>query len=378
MLALQIGAGNIGRGFVGQILNKAGYRLWFADVNEPLIDELKHHRSYHVRLADENGQSMSVNGVKAIHSILEEEKLLQLIEEADLITTAVGPAVLPHIAPAIAKGLLHRINSGKTKPVHIIACENMVGGTDALKQHVSKHLSSADFISLDEIAGFANAAVDRIVPDQAAGSGLDVTVEPFFEWVVETKNWIGTAPAIKDITFVEELEPFIERKLFTVNTGHAALAYHGFVHGCATTKEAFEHTAVQKKYVQTLQETGLLLQEKYGFSSSEMETYHHKINSRFQNPYLADPVTRVGRGPIRKLGPKDRLVKPSLELLERGRVPEALAETIAALLQFRSASDEEAAELQEYIHKHSAAEAFCKYSSLKEDHELTSLVKKYV
>ena len=33
---------------------------------------------------------------------------------------------------------------------------------------------------------FANTAVDRIVPNQAADAGLDVTVETYFEWAIET------------------------------------------------------------------------------------------------------------------------------------------------------------------------------------------------
>jgi mannitol-1-phosphate/altronate dehydrogenase len=48
-VAVHFGAGNIGRGFVGLILHRAGYRVVFADVVDQLIDALNNTPSYQVK-----------------------------------------------------------------------------------------------------------------------------------------------------------------------------------------------------------------------------------------------------------------------------------------------------------------------------------------
>ena len=44
--AIQIGAGNIGRGFIGGLLSDAGYHVVFADVNEAVINKINEDGQY--------------------------------------------------------------------------------------------------------------------------------------------------------------------------------------------------------------------------------------------------------------------------------------------------------------------------------------------
>ena len=167
MRAVHFGAGNIGRGFIGQLLHESGYDIVFVDVRDDVVDALKTEGRYDVILADEDETHITVDGVTALHSAHDAEEVTERIAGADLVTTAVGPSILPVIAPAIAQGLMERVRLGGA-PVNVIACENMVGASQALKGHVLEHVPQESAGAVDEIAGFPNAAVDRIVPEYQA------------------------------------------------------------------------------------------------------------------------------------------------------------------------------------------------------------------
>jgi mannitol-1-phosphate 5-dehydrogenase len=167
VLAVHFGAGNIGRGFIGQLLHESGYDIVFVDVRDDVVEALKTEGRYDVILADENERHVPVDRVTALHSARDAEEVTERIAEADLVTTAVGPSILPVIAPAIAEGLLERVRVGGA-PVNVIACENMVGASQALRGYVMEHVPEESAGAVDEIAGFPNAAVDRIVPEYQA------------------------------------------------------------------------------------------------------------------------------------------------------------------------------------------------------------------
>jgi mannitol-1-phosphate 5-dehydrogenase len=167
VLAVHFGAGNIGRGFIGQLLHESGYDIVFVDVRDDVVEALKTEGRYEVILADEDERRIPVDRVTALHSARDAEEVTARLAEADLVTTAVGPSVLPIIAPAIAQGLLERVRLGGA-PVNVIACENMVGASQALRGYVMEHVPEESAGAVEEIAGFPNAAVDRIVPEYQA------------------------------------------------------------------------------------------------------------------------------------------------------------------------------------------------------------------
>lgn len=370
MHAVHFGAGNIGRGFVGLLLHQGGYDLVFSDVAGPLVDAVNAADRYTVREAGPGGVDHEVTGFRAINSAEDPEAVIAAIATADVVTTAVGVTVLRFVAPLIAAGIERRASDAA--PLVVMACENAIRATDQLRDEVAGAIGDAAL--LDRVR-FANTAVDRIVPAPQGGSGIDVTVEPYFEWAIESGPLADVSVHIPGAHFVDDLGPYIERKLFTVNTGHAATAYLGALRGYERIAEALGDETVASAVETALRETSAVLSAVHGFSDRELADYRATILERFRNPELPDTVHRVGRQPLRKLSRNDRFIGPAAMAAERELPTEALVGAVRAALAFEDADDEQAVELQSLLRAESAEEVTATVTGLGAAHPLFGAVR---
>jgi len=372
--AIHFGGGNIGRGFVGEFLNQAGYEVVFVDVVDSLIESLQKQKSYVVtEVSDKGSVTTTVSNYRAINSKHEEAKVVDEIATADVVTCAVGANVLRFISPVIAKGL----NARKAdKPVAVIACENMINATDKLRDLILAGLSDETKAKINDVARFANSAVDRIVPQQEPNAGLDVKIEHFWEWCVELPPFKGVEePKVEAIKYVDDLQPYIERKLFTVNTGHASTAYFAHLVGKGYIHEAMADKSIVDKVRAVLKETSGLIVTKHHIPQAEQDEYVSKIIARFSNPDLKDSVARVGRQPLRKLGRNERLISPAAQIAEAGGKYDNLLESIEAALRFQNIKDDaESEELAKILKENDADAATQKLTGLEVGHPLYASV----
>ncbi|MBN9225260.1 MAG: mannitol-1-phosphate 5-dehydrogenase [Microbacterium sp. SCN 70-27] len=375
MKAVHFGAGNIGRGFVGLLLHEGGYDLVFSDVSAPLVDAINAASEYTVHEVGEGGTDKVVTGFRAINSQVDPQAVADEVATADVVTTAVGPTILRFVAPHIVAGLALRDPSAP--PLQIMACENAIGATDTLRDQMREQAGDA-WDALSARAVFANTAVDRIVPAQPAGAGVDVTVEPFFEWAIERAPFGATPPHIPGAHFVDDLAPYIERKLFTVNTGHATTAYFGAQAGIEKISDALADPEIAAKVAATLEETSALLEAVHGLDAADLAEYRATILRRFANPALPDTVGRVGRQPLRKLSRHERFVGPAAAAAERGLSTSALIAAMGAALEFDEPSDEQSVELQRRLRAEDAATFTASVTGLDPEHPLFAKVEEVV
>ena len=365
MKAIQFGAGNIGRGFIGAVLAQAGYQVVFADVVADLLDQINNRKQYTVHVTDTESRDIVITDICAVHS--GSEAAVAEMAGADLITTAVGLRILKFVAPAIAKGLAARMAAGEEKPLNIIACENGLKATSQLKELTFALLSPDVAAWAEKHVGWPDAAVDRIVPPVRCEVPLDVAVEEYCEWDVERSAFVGAIPAIAGMTPVDNLEAYVERKLFTLNTGHATAAYIGKMKGLGTIGESIADPAVFPVVKAVMQQSGEGLGRKVGFDHDAHFAYIEKILRRFSNPYLKDDVDRVGREPLRKLAPNDRLILPMLTARGFGLPYDKILLAIGAALHFDNPADPQSVEMLAAIAAEGVAATVVKYTGLAAD-----------
>lgn len=373
--AIQFGAGNIGRGFIGMLLAQAGYRVVFADVSEVIIDRLAADQKYTVHVMDTEVEDVEITNITGIMS--NGEAIIDEIAKADVLTTAVGLRVLGFIAPTIAKGIQKRIADGSREPLNIIACENAIRATSQLKEHVYGILTEEEKAYCEQYVGFADCSVDRIVPPVRNENPVDVVVEKYCEWNVEKASLKGEIPEIPGMNLADNLMAYIQRKLFTLNTGHCITAYTGILAGHKTIDQAIADPKIFDLVKAAMTQSGDGLIQRFGFDKEAHYKYIDKIINRFRNPYLKDDVTRVGREPLRKLSADDRLVSPLTTAMSYGLPVDKLVLGIGAALRYHNPEDAQSAELQEKIAAKGVAAAFSEISGVTDAALLEQVTKAY-
>ncbi len=372
--ALHFGAGNIGRGFIGKIISEAGYEVIFADVNGQVIDQLNIDKEYEVEVVGENSKTDIVKNVSGIMSN-DPEKVKEAGLGVSLITTAVGPNVLKIIAGSFADIIKARKENGIKEELNIIACENMVKGTTFLKENIYEKLNESEKEYADKYIGFPDSAVDRIVPPVNAEGKKPtyVVVEEFYEWIVD-RNLIKGDLELEGMIKTDNLMAYIERKLFTLNTGHAITAYIGKYKKYKTIDESIKDADIRNTVKGAMGESGEVLIKRYGFDREAHFKYIDKIIKRFENIYLKDDVERVGRQPLRKLGKNERLIKPLLGTLEYNTPNENLITGIAYALKF-DGSDEESIKLNSMMKEKGLSETLKEVTDNSVGEDITARVK---
>ncbi len=373
--SIQFGAGNIGRGFIGALLRQSGYEVLFADINAQMINAIQERGYYTVFVTDHEPESFEIDNVTALDT--SNPLLVEKVAESDIITTAVGFSVLPKIAPVIARGIEERAARNNETFLNIIACENGVRATSELKKEVLALLSDRAQQYSDKWIGYVDCSVDRIVPPVKMDHVADVSVERFYEWNIDNTQIKGEL-LLEGVNRVDNLSAYIERKLFTLNTGHAIIAYLGYMKGHDTIEQSIADPDILRYVLAAMKESGAALAQKFGMDIDEHIAYCEKIIKRFRNYYLNDKVNRIGRDPLRKLAAGDRLISPLTTAYGYGLPIDNLLLGIGAALHFQYPGDPESSRMQEMIREVGLSAAIEKITGIEASSPLNmKIVKAY-
>ena len=405
--AVIFGAGNVGRGFLGQLFSVSGYEVIFVDVDEPLIAALNERRSYTIRLVDnEQAEEVLVSPVRALHAE-ETEAVAQALAEASLAATAVGVRALPHIAPLVAAGIVRRtalsrfpvpgsrlqvnkatepasseleaFEPATLDPLNIIVCENMKKAAATFRRMVGEHLPADHQQHVLENVGFVDTVIARMVPpptpEMRAQDPSLIVVEPYKELPVDRSGFVGPIPEIVGMEPCDRIALYTDRKLYLHNCGHAMLAYLGYQRGHEYGYQALEDPVIRPLLKAMLAESKAGIVVAHGVEAQWLEPHIADIIRRMANRALGDTIFRLARDPLRKLGPEDRLVGAARLAERAGVVPKALSWGIAAGYCFDDGDDPLAMALQQRIVAEGVDAVIADVSGIAPDEPLAALVR---
>lgn len=316
------GAGKIGRSFIGQLFSRGGYEVVFVDVYKTVIDELNRRCAYNVIVKGIPESVIKVTNVRGVY-VDDEKAVITEISDAGIIATAVGQNGLPGIFPLLAKGFLKRLEQNPESPLDIIIAENLRNAAQYFETELKKYLP--ENYPFNQTIGLVETSIGKMVPlmtqKDMQQDVLQVFAEEYNTLILDKKAFKNPIPIIEGLAPKENMNAWVDRKLFIHNLGHASAAYLGFFYNSKFIYlwEVLEIPEIFNEVREIMQQSAAALLKKYPdeFTEESLQNHIDDLLSRFRNRALGDTLFRVGCDLSRKLGPDDRLsgaIKLALEM----------------------------------------------------------------
>jgi len=340
---VQIGAGKIGRSFIGQLLSAAGYEVVFAEVNETILRALNERREYTVEIRDREPKTILVRNVRGVDG-RDTEAVARELADCALAGTAVGPDYLRYTYPAIARGLLLREERGRG-PLDIVFAENLRDAAGIVREGVAQHLPVG--FPIGERLGLVETSTGKMVPimhpEDEARDPLLVYAEAYSTLICDAKGFLSGVPPVPGLDAQANIKAYVDRKSFIHNLGHALCAYFAHLEApeLVFTWQAIEHPRLGEATRRGMWESARALIDAYPdeFNEANQGAHIEDLLSRFCNRALGDTIYRVGRDVQRKLGPDDRVIG-SLRFDAEHHAPASVTILCAAAGMLFRATDE--------------------------------------
>jgi hypothetical protein len=234
-IALQFGAGRIGRGLFAPLFTRAGLEVLFVEARPELVASLHHHRACWIEWVD--GGREVIAPVDALHTS-QQEAVAAACAQATLIATAVGVNALPSVAPLLASGLRQRAEMGRL-PCNILLGENELHADRVLGDALQSDLSDRSDI-LKQV-GLVRCVVGRQVVAELPGDPPGVRADRYDRLLIDADAIQGEMPSIEGIHAVRPFEAYFLRKLYVHNGLHALDGVPRLPEGlCTTIQQALQ------------------------------------------------------------------------------------------------------------------------------------------
>lgn len=362
-LATHFGAGNIGRAFIGEILQKNNYHINFVDTNEHVINELNRRDEYVIHYLNEKKTTSTIRNFSGINS-KDHNAVIESMLKSDLITISIGASNLKYIFNSFIEFIKLKKSTNDRKLVNVVCAENGIKISSELKKMI---LSAKPEIDLTNVA-FVDAAVDKIVPEQHNES-IDVSGEEFYEFALDKNLWIGEK--LNFVDYYDDISPVLERKLFMLNGTHSLISWAGFGK-YKLVNEFQDFPEIKAEVLEYIDAIAHVVSKKFNWDIAEIKKYAKKTIKRFENRTIFDSIDRTGRNVQRKVRLNERIVSPLIFAFENNLDYKPMIKALLRAYAEKDFQDEEYVEIKNFISVNGLEKAINKFSSI--DGELLKVI----
>jgi len=267
-----------------------------------------------------------------------------------IVTLTVTEAVYEQIdTHSPLSRLLHGLDARRAAgagPIAVVSCDNLAANgrvAHATVLRIAERVSPALVAWISENVSFVSTSVDRITPRTsmqdrtlvAARCGYrddsPVVAEPFASWIL-----CGEFPAGRPswenagAEFVEDIEPFENRKLWFLNGAHSLMAYAGQLREHTTVADAFADPVCRDAVESFWNEAARHLPHP----ELNVPEYRQALAERFANQRIAHSLAQIAADGTTKL--RMRSIPVLRAELAAGRTGLATARVLAAWMDFVS------------------------------------------
>jgi mannitol-1-phosphate 5-dehydrogenase len=338
MRVVIVGPGKIGCGYLFPLFRDAGWEVVLAARTAETAERIRKPEGFAVQITGSRARELRAVPAVAVGT----PEFDQAVASADLVVTAVGVSRVEALGPALARALAAR-NPGL--PLQIWVVENQ--DCAPVLEHSVRVAAARAGLTLPPL-GFAGAVAEVAVSrGDWRGAGRPLFVGDRIRRLrVDASALLAPLPRLPAVEPTACYRARLQEKLFVFNAGHALCAYLGVLRGHQSIDRAVGDRFLRPLVAGSMLEARRALASASPSLGDDTHVCVAKAMRRFEDAELADPVERVGRDPIRKLAPDDRLVGAA-QLIRRtlDRVPYHLALGIAGALLYRNERDEEGRQL---------------------------------
>lgn len=380
-----IGAGKIGRGYIADLFNTAGYKLVFLEYAEGLVQKMRDQGYYTIFRShiDREGYDKAViKGYDAYCTQTEYEQCVAAIANTNYASIHVFPMACESIGHMIGDAVKLRYKNGNTEPLDLLFCVNFVYPGEIFKKYILERLNGEEAAFMEERVGFVESLVFRLgadpMPEMRAEDEISI-LSGDRDYLPVGDEWKGIVPPGVNLQVRDKMPARLVYKIWAGNTSHLARAVFGQRKGYTWCWQSDEDPYVRKCAAFCAREASFGVAAEFGLDESELrEHQEQRFVPGSVNHDIEDPLTRIAQDPKRKLARNDRVIGPALACLKHGKVPYYLARSAAMLFYFQSPKDAAAVEIGEYLKQNGiekAVEKYCELDrSVKEEDLLFQLI----